>query len=1204
MATKGMYKLDDGNCYPTNCFPARSLLQPKYQEGAGHWQVARQTAEKTKIELLFGTKVTQVKWREPEQSSKAHKQMDEKTLDGVQLMTLHHVRSPSHLCSVDISNQNFTSAKEEDFEQFDSVAYINGTENLLTLEVFRNFPGLRELELSLNGLRNLQVYAEDFPHLEVLDLSYNNLSPEDVRILGVLSHLKALHLTANGLHSLPLDLAVPESEGCLRFPVLEVLLLDDNHLSHPNVFVSLANLQSLKQLNLDKNGIKEVPYLHHVGSSCFSIHPLSAKSGIRAGLRSRKSASKRLRKDGPAGLIKQPDYIVIENRKDPDRTEVIFPAPEPSTEEHSPCPRVASKVSSTSSNPEFTPPLPELRFLSLANNQIEHEEDLLAVALFPSLTELTFYGNPFTISRSGDPPLLTSFLQNKLEIKLVRKKISKLEKPRIFIPVKANRMVKSQLPKVRKHPPLLEAPHGITLWQLWTGRELDPDKRLSLDEPEPLPPIGLLSEKRPSGPLLPVGSPLPEEDSYESMSVSLASSFSEEDVLGIAAETQPSRDEFLFGHMPSVQSSAEQVLFVTESLPPRESFLAEQSRSEPAALTGSFSVEQDLSKPLPQVGLPSQEECPSEPGPLIETASAGEDPSERPQPVTLPSAEWNQSEPVPSPHSPLPEQDPEELVPKTAPPAAEQDISDILPLVSSPSEQDQEQPAPPPSPPLQEQALSEPDASSGSPPSGNQDLAEPLLPVRSTSEEQNLLEPTCPPTGSPTVGEEQLEPIPPPDQLEAAPSLHLSSPSQGYVSPRVSSGTNLLTIRPPEEEQDQLESAALPHSSPPQAQDLAEPIPPTRSPAEEQDLPETVPPIGSPSAEQAQLEPVPSPSSPLQEQMEPGAVPSTRPLAEEQDLTQSLPPAAKLTSPPAKPPPEKQALLQPISSPTVTSKEPTIKPPSGQRTFPSHSLPARLYSMDGPLMVDKSPIARKVSSELLLPSRSTSGDLYKLIAQSSQTSGLLSKHPSEAGVFSSSGESVEERASESIFITQVDEASRSQLEKESSSLKQPSKKKRRKIQQLPEKYKGYEKLLDGVLANDPDFLEPVGIQQNVKALRSALQHPLVYRESKARLDSLQKPFVPMEKKVLRVRAPQPQETKVQKLEEILLKMRTPTNILEVPLARVLQRKESNWREYQEALVLLEEFRKDYQAAVATCDEASEARTVSKQPTRAGKKSQS
>ncbi|XP_044306108.1 X-ray radiation resistance-associated protein 1-like [Varanus komodoensis] len=467
MATKGMYKLDDGNCYPTNCFPARSLLRPRYEEGAGHWQVARRTAEKTKMELLFGPRSSQVKWKSPTALSGAHSHLDEKTLTGSYLMKLHHVKSPSHLCSVDISDQNFVSAKEDEFEEFNSVAYINATENLLTLEVFRKFPVLRELELSLNGLRNLKVDAGDFPYLEILDLSYNNLSPEDVQALGVLPHLKVLHLTANGLSSLPLDLAVPESsESSPRFPALEVLLLNDNHLSHPNVFVSLANLRSLKQLHLDKNGIREVPYLHRVDSSRFSIHPLSAKSGIREGLRSRKSAGKRLRQEGSPGPSGQAEYLIVQNSKDPDRTEIVFPSwsPDPPSEESSPSPCGAPETSCATPSSEFVLPLPELRFLSLADNQIEQEEDLLAVALFPSLAELTFYGNPFTTSRSGDPPLLTSFLQNKLGIKTIRKKVSKPEKPRLFIPIKANR--KCEWGDTGKEPGSLQQNHALTVLEL------------------------------------------------------------------------------------------------------------------------------------------------------------------------------------------------------------------------------------------------------------------------------------------------------------------------------------------------------------------------------------------------------------------------------------------------------------------------------------------------------------------------------------------------------------------------------------------------------------------------------------------------------------------------------------------------------------------------------------------------------------------
>ncbi|XP_065452353.1 X-ray radiation resistance-associated protein 1 isoform X4 [Chrysemys picta bellii] len=405
MATTKLYKLDNGKSYATNCFPARNILRTS-EEGAGHWLVAHRAAQKTKFEAVICAKSLQDEvggtlqyLAELQHHGYMDEMVQENILDGPFLIKLHCVKIPSDLCSVDISNKNLVSAKEDDFEQFDSVAYINATENLLTFEAFRTFSGLRELELSLNGLRNLKISAGDFLHLEILDLSYNNLSPEDVRRLGVLSQLKVLHLTANGLRSLPSDLAVSENDSpsCLRFPSLEVLLLDDNDLSHPSVFVSLANLRSLKQLNLDKNGIAEVPYLHQMENSQFSLHPQSAKMGTKAepcSFPSRFGQKHEQPLQAGAGLQgqlvtekEQLEYLILQNHQDPDRTEVVFTSVsrEPPLldvfmegNDHS-CLADSGTLPASSRNTlsqEFMPPLPELRYLSLANNKLDDADDI------------------------------------------------------------------------------------------------------------------------------------------------------------------------------------------------------------------------------------------------------------------------------------------------------------------------------------------------------------------------------------------------------------------------------------------------------------------------------------------------------------------------------------------------------------------------------------------------------------------------------------------------------------------------------------------------------------------------------------------------------------------------------------------------------------------------------------------------------------
>lgn len=43
------------------------------------------------------------------------------------------VEDPADLCSVNISGQNLSDVKAEDFKLFDNVAYVNASENILPL---------------------------------------------------------------------------------------------------------------------------------------------------------------------------------------------------------------------------------------------------------------------------------------------------------------------------------------------------------------------------------------------------------------------------------------------------------------------------------------------------------------------------------------------------------------------------------------------------------------------------------------------------------------------------------------------------------------------------------------------------------------------------------------------------------------------------------------------------------------------------------------------------------------------------------------------------------------------------------------------------------------------------------------------------------------------------------------------------------------
>ncbi|XP_034850912.1 X-ray radiation resistance-associated protein 1 [Mirounga leonina] len=497
MASSGIYKLDNGKPYLNNCFPAKNVLRMP-DKGRGHWLVARKCNLKKKpksvLEAPAEGQESQKKVSSEVRGKKGFQQENQEdipghVLDRAFLLKHHCVRKPSDLVNINVSGLKFSKAKEKDFKHFHSVIYINASENLLPLEAFHTFPTLKELELAFNGIKTVYVKYGDFKFLEFLDLSFNSLTAEAICDLGILPHLRVLLLTGNGLTSLPPNLAVTEQEASvtsltsrryiLRFPALETLMLDDNKLSSPNCFASLAGLRRLKKLSLDQNRIFRIPYLqqfqHRDGSGDWV-----------GGRGSPQKEPHSMRQPKPWMFEvsdEQPDYTVLPMKKDVDRTEVVFSSyPGFSTSEATkvcalpPIFEILPVKSLKARNQTLAPPFPELRYLSLAYNKIAKEDAILPVALFPSLCELIFHNNPLVAHTRGVPPLLKSFLQERLGIHLIRKKIVKA-KHHILMPWKDSRKVKTQVPKVPKQPLIL---HHLPMTTVQS-----PSKEIPESEAEP-----------------------------------------------------------------------------------------------------------------------------------------------------------------------------------------------------------------------------------------------------------------------------------------------------------------------------------------------------------------------------------------------------------------------------------------------------------------------------------------------------------------------------------------------------------------------------------------------------------------------------------------------------------------------------------------------------------------------------------------------
>ncbi|XP_042076809.1 X-ray radiation resistance-associated protein 1 [Haplochromis burtoni] len=256
--------------------------------------------------------------------------------------------------------------------------------------------------------------AAAFPLLEVLDLSYNCLSPDAIDSLGRLPRLKVLHLTANQLQRLPPNLGsshrdptqLPAKDEDTCFQALEVLMLDDNELTS-GVFSSLKNLTRLKHLSLQGNCISEIPFMQLVGFS-------------------------------------KPVQTATEEEE-----EEALAHSEPSDQYLTRISEIFRKHNWEQNRKESSLPLPALQYLNLADNKVAKEEALMAATLFPMLREIDIQFNPITTRRRGDPPLLT-YMQERLGITIKQKKTPEVVKRPLKVSTEPKWKVDEKIPKVSK----------------------------------------------------------------------------------------------------------------------------------------------------------------------------------------------------------------------------------------------------------------------------------------------------------------------------------------------------------------------------------------------------------------------------------------------------------------------------------------------------------------------------------------------------------------------------------------------------------------------------------------------------------------------------------------------------------------------------------------------------------------------------------
>ncbi|CAF0969180.1 unnamed protein product [Adineta ricciae] len=424
---------------PSNCFPVRNLLRSSSSNQ--QWVVALRDTEQRRFAAIlttlsappsFETDVTQTEIKKKQRWS-GKEQTVEHLLDGFFIM--HHcaIEDPSNVVSLRINGLELQEVSEEDFLLFDNVLHIDASENQLPFHGFKTFPQLLQLDLSFNQIKNIKLNVNDYETLEDLNLSFNNLTMHDFETLGMLPSLRILRATGNDLVGLSRRLTKPYIYTDIhgkefvkeRFPRLEELYLDRNKLVEDELFIHLSTLKNLKRLHLQHNHIRTIPFL-------------KVLRGGQVAQEYSKTALKR-KKTNPTQAPNSTADIPIKS--------TIFEEDEnlPSDQKGSSAPEEEEDIS--------LPAFPELQYLDISSNLIEEEDDIMAVASWPSLTEVVLAGNPLIHRHVGLPPLIENFLIDRLGMKIHRVDPSlKVDKPFIAKPIKKHRKVTTHVAKVPKMP--------------------------------------------------------------------------------------------------------------------------------------------------------------------------------------------------------------------------------------------------------------------------------------------------------------------------------------------------------------------------------------------------------------------------------------------------------------------------------------------------------------------------------------------------------------------------------------------------------------------------------------------------------------------------------------------------------------------------------------------------------------------------------
>ena len=161
---------------------------------------------------------------------------------------------PHEVIKLNLCGRNIHEIINEDLKFFNNLIDLDLSENYVNFDHITNLKELVVLSLQDNQIKEIPIQSSEFPVLQMLDISYNQINHPSIKNLMNLENIQVLNLAGNYLEELPPNLE--------EFKKLEFLDLSSNEfrssLKSTILWQSLASIGNLKHLNIARNYLRGI----------------------------------------------------------------------------------------------------------------------------------------------------------------------------------------------------------------------------------------------------------------------------------------------------------------------------------------------------------------------------------------------------------------------------------------------------------------------------------------------------------------------------------------------------------------------------------------------------------------------------------------------------------------------------------------------------------------------------------------------------------------------------------------------------------------------------------------------------------------------------------------------------------------------------------------------------------------------------------